>query len=96
MWQICEQFKWCAVLKLIYLEWYIFSYDKVNSETLKSALAEGPKSVEYTYLVEWLSKELQLLCSLDEHVNAITGPEDASNFLLEVSSFLKELGMYFI
>ncbi|KAG8278216.1 Protein fam98a [Homalodisca vitripennis] len=67
-------------------------YDKINSEKLESAIAEGPKSVEYTRLVEWLSKELKFLCSLDEHVNAITSADDSSSFLLEVSSFLKELG----
>lgn len=52
----------------------------------------GPKSVEYTGLVEWLSKELKILCKLDEHVNAVTSAEDSSSFLLELSSFLKELG----
>lgn len=55
-------------------------------------MAEGPKSVEYTIHVGFLSKELKALCSLDEHINAINGPEDSSSFLLEVSSFLKELG----
>ena len=54
----------------------------------------GPKSVEYTGLVEWLSKELQTLCKLDEHVNAVSSAEDSSSFLLELSSFLKELGKY--
>lgn len=48
----------------------------------------------YTQLVEWLSKELKVLCSLDEYVNQITGPEDSSSFLLELSSFLKELGKF--
>lgn len=52
----------------------------------------GPKSVEYTGLVEWLSKELKALCKLDEHVNAVSSAEDSSSFLLELSCFLKELG----
>nr|CAD7262357.1 unnamed protein product [Timema shepardi] len=59
---------------------------------LEKALEGGPKSVEYTALVEWLSKELKSLCKMEEHVNAIVSPEDSSSFLLEVSSFLKELG----
>lgn len=59
---------------------------------LEKALDGGPKSVEYTGLVEWLSKELKILCKLDEHVNAVTSAEDSSSFLLELSSFLKELG----
>jgi hypothetical protein len=50
--------------------------------------------VEYTGLVEWLSKELKTLCKLDEHVNAVSSAEDSSSFLLELSSFLKELGKY--
>ncbi|XP_063229367.1 protein FAM98A [Bacillus rossius redtenbacheri] len=59
---------------------------------LEKALEGGPKSVEYTELVEWLSKELKVLCKLEEHVNAISSPDDSSSFLLEVSSFLKEIG----
>jgi hypothetical protein len=59
---------------------------------LEKALDDGPKSVEYTGLVEWLSKELKILCKLDEHVNAVSSAEDSSSFLLELSSFLKELG----
>lgn len=44
--------------------------------------------------MEWLSKELQYFCKLDEHVNAISSPDDIPSFLLEVSSFLKELGKF--
>ncbi|XP_039278746.1 protein FAM98A [Nilaparvata lugens] len=67
-------------------------YEELDENMWKKAVAEGPKSVTYTKLVEWLSKELQVLCNLDEHVNQITSPEDSSSFLLEVSSFLKEIG----
>ncbi|XP_077284283.1 protein FAM98A [Arctopsyche grandis] len=52
----------------------------------------GPKSVEYTGLIHKMSEELKSLCSLEESVNATEGPDDASSFLLELSSFLKELG----
>lgn len=74
---------------------YLSSYEKLNANELKSAIAEGPKSVPYTQLVEWLTKELQFLYSLDEHVNAISSPDDSSSFLLELSSFLKEIGNKF-
>ncbi|KAK7576011.1 hypothetical protein V9T40_012297 [Parthenolecanium corni] len=67
-------------------------YEKLDANSLKSAVAEGPKSIPYTQLVEWLTKELQFLYSLDEHVNAISSPDDSSSFLLELSSFLKEIG----
>ncbi|XP_067011250.1 protein FAM98B [Anabrus simplex] len=59
---------------------------------LEKAVEGGPKSVEFTGLVEWISKELKSLCQLEEHVNAISTAEDSSAFLLELSSFLKELG----
>ncbi|KAK9510079.1 hypothetical protein O3M35_004940 [Rhynocoris fuscipes] len=59
---------------------------------LRAAVAEGPLTIEYTKCVEWLSKELQYFCKLDEHVNAISSEDDIQSFLLEVSSFLKELG----
>lgn len=39
-----------------------------------------------------MSNELKNLCSLDEHVNPIKGSEDSVSFLLELSSFLKEIG----
>ncbi|XP_055937280.1 protein FAM98A-like [Argiope bruennichi] len=58
---------------------------------IKDILKVGPKSIEFTQLVEWFSKELQALLEIDSCVNAITDPDDSSTFLLEVSSFLKEL-----
>lgn len=59
---------------------------------LLSALEEGPKCVEYTNVVSFLTNELKVLCNIDEQVNSITNPEDSITFLLELSSFLKELG----
>ncbi|XP_067131156.1 protein FAM98A-like [Centruroides vittatus] len=55
------------------------------------AIQEGPKSVEFTRIVEWLSKELQVVIKLEGCVNAITNPDESSSFLLELSSFLKEM-----
>ncbi|KAG8193402.1 hypothetical protein JTE90_012201 [Oedothorax gibbosus] len=57
----------------------------------KTTLELGPKSPAFTQLVESLTKELQTLGGMDSCVNAITDPEDSSSFLLEVSTFLKEM-----
>lgn len=62
---------------------------------MRSAVDEGPKSSLYTELVNFLAKELKILCNLDEEINAITNPEDSITFLMELSSFLKELGNSF-
>ncbi|CAG0878683.1 unnamed protein product [Darwinula stevensoni] len=63
-----------------------------GGDGIEKALESGPKDPLYTKLVEWLSLELKALCDLEDHVNAITEAEDSSSFLLELSSFLKELG----
>ncbi|KAF6200915.1 hypothetical protein GE061_005362 [Apolygus lucorum] len=64
----------------------------LDENGLKKAVADGPLSREYTKCVEWLSKEIKHFYNLDEHVNAISSPDDTFSFLLELSSFLKELG----
>ncbi|GFY55420.1 protein FAM98A [Trichonephila inaurata madagascariensis] len=66
-------------------------YSVAGDNKINEAIEIGPKSIVFTQLIEWLSKELQAICGLDSCVNAITDPEDSSSFLLEVSSFLKEL-----
>lgn len=43
--------------------------------------------------MNFLAKELKVLCNIDEEVNAVTNPEDSITFLMELSSFLKELGV---
>lgn len=63
-----------------------------DKEKLLAAVAGGPKDIEFTKFVNYLSNELRQLCNIDEHVNEIKGPEDSISFLLELSSFLKELG----
>lgn len=67
-------------------------YSTIDEISLKEAILGGPKSIHFTKIVEWVSKELQVLYKLDEHVNAITSSDDSSSFLMELSSFLKELG----
>ncbi|CAH2061881.1 unnamed protein product, partial [Iphiclides podalirius] len=56
------------------------------------ALDGGPKSLEYTKLIHILAEELKNLCKMEETVNMMNDPDESSSFLLELSSFLKELG----
>ncbi|XP_045507958.1 protein FAM98B [Colias croceus] len=56
------------------------------------ALDGGAKSLEYTKLVHILAEEIKKLCNLEETVNIMNDPDESSSFLLELSSFLKELG----
>lgn len=64
----------------------------ISLKEFKKSIDAGAKSVNYTQLVEWITKEIQILLGFEEHVNAISSEADSSSFLLEVSSFLKESG----
>lgn len=64
----------------------------MDPEELSKALEEGAKSIEFTKLVAWLAEQLCEFGDVEESVNVITTAEDSSHFLLELSSFLKELG----
>lgn len=64
----------------------------MSVKEFKKSINDGPKSIKYTQLVEWITKEIQILLGLEEHVNSISSEADSSSFLLEVSSFLKESG----
>ncbi|KAJ8706073.1 hypothetical protein PYW07_010850 [Mythimna separata] len=55
------------------------------------ALDGGAKSLEFTKLIHILAEELKSLCNLEETVNMMNDAEESSSFLLELSSFLKEL-----
>jgi hypothetical protein len=44
-------------------------------------------------LVSFLTNELRTLLNIDEEVNPISNLEDAVAFIMEISSFLKELSM---
>lgn len=63
----------------------------LESKYLMNAVSGGPKNVDYTEVVNYLTNELRELCCIDECVNPIKNPEDSSHFLLELSSFLREL-----
>lgn len=64
----------------------------ISVKEFRKSINGGPKSIKYTQLVEWITKEIQILSGLEEHVNSISSEADSSSFLLEVSSFLKESG----
>lgn len=64
----------------------------MDPEELSKALEGGAKSIEFTQLVAWLAEQLCAFGDVEDTVNAITTSEDSSHFLLELSSFLKELG----
>lgn len=55
------------------------------------AVEGGPKNVEFTQLVNFLTNEIRTLLEIDEEVNPITAPEDSAAFIMEVTSFLREL-----
>ncbi|XP_018578218.1 protein FAM98B isoform X2 [Anoplophora glabripennis] len=55
------------------------------------AVEGGPKNVEYTKLVNFLTNEIRTLLGIDEEVNEISFPEDSVAFVMEITSFLKEL-----
>ena len=53
----------------------------------------GPGNVNYTELVSWLTNELNGLYEMDESVNKTLSSSESSTFMIELSSFLKELGI---
>ncbi|KAF7282813.1 hypothetical protein GWI33_001953 [Rhynchophorus ferrugineus] len=58
---------------------------------LHAALEVGQKHEEFTKLVSFLTKEIRTLLNVDEEVNPISSPEDSVAFVMEVTSFLKEI-----
>ncbi|KAH3848344.1 hypothetical protein DPMN_090704 [Dreissena polymorpha] len=66
--------------------------DVLQEDVFRQMVELGPQSREYTSLVSWLVQQLCEFCSMEEAVNPITGPDDASNFMMEISGFLREYG----
>nr|XP_049707827.1 protein FAM98B [Helicoverpa armigera] len=62
-----------------------------DEAAFSKALEGGPKSLEFTKLVHILAEEIKTLCNLEETVNMMNDVDESSSFLLELSSFLKEL-----
>lgn len=64
----------------------------LDSSKFNQALQEGAKSSEFTTLVSWITNQIGSFGKIDETVQPTTAPEDANSFLMELSTFLKELG----
>lgn len=64
----------------------------ITAKEFKKSIDGSAKSIKFTQLIEWITKEIQILSGLEEYVNAINSESDFNSFLLEVSSFLKESG----
>lgn len=71
---------------------YRYSGPLLNPSNLNNAVQGGPKSTEYTALISWLCDQISKFGQLDDTVHKTSSPDDASHFLLELSTFLKELG----
>ncbi|KAK6182497.1 hypothetical protein SNE40_010175 [Patella caerulea] len=71
-----------------------YNGEVVDENTLNSAVKDESISPNYSQVVVWVTQELKQFCGLEENVNAITtcNPDDAQNFLLEISGFLREYG----
>ncbi|XP_065161732.1 protein FAM98B [Atheta coriaria] len=65
---------------------------EISEDEFSKALNQAPKSIEYSKMVHYITTELKGLNPLDEQVNVIAVPEDSVSFILEVGSFLKEIG----
>ncbi|XP_045464479.1 protein FAM98A isoform X1 [Harmonia axyridis] len=63
----------------------------LQKQNLRNSIQYGSKSIEYTKLVSYLTNEIRTLSKLDEKVNPISSPEDSISFMMEISSFLKEM-----
>lgn len=66
----------------------------LNKADLIAAIDGGPKSIEYTKTINFLTNEIRTLSNIDEEVNAIAIPEDSVSFIMELTSLLKELSNY--
>ncbi|XP_013178388.1 PREDICTED: protein FAM98A [Papilio xuthus] len=63
-----------------------------DPDAFSKAIDDGLKSLDFIKLVCELAGELKTLCKVEESVNTINSLEETSSFMLELSSFLKELG----
>lgn len=52
----------------------------------------GVKSVEFMNLVAWIANRISEFSDIEENIHPATSEDDASSFLLELSSLLKEIG----
>lgn len=69
-----------------------YSGPMLNSDTFQKAIEIGPKSVDFTAFVVWLTTQLNCYAGLEEHVCSTTELSDIDTFLMELSGFLREYG----
>lgn len=83
---------------VIYFESYYYRYQGplIEISNLTKAIDGGASSVEYTGLVHTLSFELKELYNLEEVVSKTTSADDCNAFLLELSSFLREINCPYV
>ena len=74
------------------LEGFEYEGSIKHSDDLTKALEVGVRSIDYTQLVSWMSTELYQICGLEEQIHPVESEENINSFMLELSSFLKELG----
>lgn len=79
-------------------KYFTFSYNGpcLQKPNFPIAVEGGPKNIEYTKLVNFLTNEIRTLSGIDEEVNEISTPEDSVSFIMEVTSFLKELSVLLV
>uniref|UniRef100_K1RG19 Protein FAM98A n=1 Tax=Magallana gigas TaxID=29159 RepID=K1RG19_MAGGI len=63
----------------------------LDPAALSEAVSQGPASTEFTKLVSWLTDRLKDFCGLEETIHATHSPDDAANFVMELSGCLREL-----
>lgn len=73
---------------------FIYSYPGAirARDELDRALSAGLQSTDFTNLVAWLSAELHSIWGLDEQVHPVDDAANTGSFMIELSSFLKEIG----
>ncbi|KAB7501402.1 Protein FAM98A [Armadillidium nasatum] len=72
-----------------------YAGDIKDEESLKNSVTGpngGARNLSYAHLVAWLTEELRELCQLEEQVTPLSSSEDHSSFIMEVCSFIKEMG----
>ncbi|ESO93618.1 hypothetical protein LOTGIDRAFT_119041, partial [Lottia gigantea] len=70
-----------------------YTGEVLEGNALNAAVEDGQVTAAFTQIVEWVTLQIKQFCQLEETINAISTYEsDAQNFLMELSSFLRELG----
>ena len=52
---------------------YRYEGELINQNALLQSLEEGPSSIQFTKLIEWVTTELANFAEVDDHVQAISG-----------------------